>query len=264
MADAMVGVALPDEVRRWGARTAPLIAGATLVRLLFVSTTGIANGEAYYYVWSRFPALSYYDHPPLVAWMTWVTTRLSHGSLAVRVGPVLCAALFAVSPVPPGRTALLAARRLPRGGHRHRHPGLLRLELRAQSRGARSRRCGCSGCCCSRGCAEHDEAWRPLAAGLVAGLAFLAKYSGVLLLGVGAALPAGLPHGSPLAPPSVALPRRPGGPAGRAPGADLEPPARVALAGAPLRRAQRLRPTSRRSRSTPGTRSWASSCRSIR
>jgi hypothetical protein len=31
----------------------------------------------------------------------------------------------------------------------------------------------------------HDEPWRPLAAGAVAGLAFLAKYSGVLLLGVG-------------------------------------------------------------------------------
>src|SRR5262249_39788293 len=35
------------------------------------------------------------------------------------------------------------------------------------------------------GMREHDEDWRPLAVGAVAGLAFLAKYSGVLLLGVG-------------------------------------------------------------------------------
>ena len=81
--------------RRWGVRTAVLIAGATLVRLLFVATTEIANGEAYYYVWSRFPALSYYDHPPLVAWLTWLTTRFSHGSLAIRAGPLLCSVLFA-------------------------------------------------------------------------------------------------------------------------------------------------------------------------
>ena len=90
----MVGVPARQGEREWVARTALLIAGATLVRLLFVSTTDIANGEAYYYVWSRFPALSYYDHPPLVAWMAWLTTRVSHGSLAVRAGPLVCSVLF--------------------------------------------------------------------------------------------------------------------------------------------------------------------------
>src|SRR5215475_13640334 len=79
MADAMVSVRAPEEVRAWGRRTALLIAAATAVRLLFVSTTDIANGEAYYYVWSRFPSLSYYDHPPLVGWMAWLTTRVSPG-----------------------------------------------------------------------------------------------------------------------------------------------------------------------------------------
>ena len=29
----------------------------------------LGNGEAYYYSWSRFLDWSYYDHPPLVAWM---------------------------------------------------------------------------------------------------------------------------------------------------------------------------------------------------
>ncbi len=47
-------IALPESLRRWSVRTAVLIAGATLVRLLFISTTGIANGEAYYYVCRAF------------------------------------------------------------------------------------------------------------------------------------------------------------------------------------------------------------------
>ena len=184
MADAMVALPVPEVVRRWEVRTAALVAAATAVRLLFVTGTDIANGEAYYYLWSRFPSLSYYDHPPLVAWTTWLTTRSSHGSLAVRAGPLVCAVLSAVLLYRLGRRLFS-----PRAGFiavaivtiipvffasgyalNPEAPlaplwvlGLLQLE----------------------GMREHDEAWRPLAAGLVAGLAFLAKYSGVLLLAVG-------------------------------------------------------------------------------
>ena len=68
--------------------------------------------------------------------MAWLTTRASHGSLAVRAGPLLCAALFRPGSFVLGRAALLAAGRLPGRGHGHRHPGLLRLELCAQPRGA--------------------------------------------------------------------------------------------------------------------------------
>jgi hypothetical protein len=180
----MVRLRASDEVRRWSMWTGALISGATFVRLLFVTGSGIANGEAYYYFWSRFPALSYYDHPPLVAWMTWVTTRLSHSSLAIRVGPVLCAALFGVllyrlgarlfSPRA-GFIAVVIVTAIPVffGTSYALNPeaplaplwvlGLVLLE----------------------GMRENDEPWRPLAVGLVTGLAFLAKYSGVLLLAVG-------------------------------------------------------------------------------
>src|SRR5262245_30008580 len=90
----MAPVRVPEAARRWGARAAALIGALTLLRVLFASSTDIANGEAYYYVWSRFPALSYYDHPPLVVWMTGLSTRVSHGALAIRAGPIVCAALF--------------------------------------------------------------------------------------------------------------------------------------------------------------------------
>jgi dolichyl-phosphate-mannose-protein mannosyltransferase len=184
VADATVAIRVPEVVRRWDVRTAALIAGATLVRLLFVAGTDIANGEAYYYVWSRFPSLSYYDHPPLVAWMTWLTTRVSHDSLAVRAGPLVCAVLFAallyrlaerLFSARAGFIAVAVVTAIPvffASGYALNPEaplaplwvlGLLQLE----------------------GMREHDEPWRPLAVGLVAGLAFLAKYSGVLLLGVG-------------------------------------------------------------------------------
>ena len=161
-----------------------LIAGATFVRLLFVTGTGIANGEAYYYVWSRFPALSYYDHPPLVAWMTWATTRLSHSSLAIRVGPLLCAALFAVflytlgarlfSPRA-GFFAVVIVTAIPVffGTSYALNPEAPLAPLWAL------------GLVLIERMREHDEPWRPLAVGLVTGLAFLAKYSGVLLFLVG-------------------------------------------------------------------------------
>jgi 4-amino-4-deoxy-L-arabinose transferase-like glycosyltransferase len=184
MADAMVGVRAPDQLRLWGRRTALLIAGATAVRLLFISSTDIANGEAYYYVWSRFPSLSYYDHPPLVGWMAWLTTRVSHGSLGARSGPLVCAALAA------GLLYLLGRRLFsPRAGFL----AVLVLTLipvffassYALNPEAPLAPLWILGLLQLERMREHDEPWRPLLSGLVAGLAFLAKYSGVLLLGVG-------------------------------------------------------------------------------
>src|SRR5579883_2982913 len=74
----------------WRRRAALLLAGLTLVRLVMLATVRLANGEAYYAMWARFPSWSYYDHPPLVAWMTWLMTRASPSAFAVRLGPVLC------------------------------------------------------------------------------------------------------------------------------------------------------------------------------
>jgi dolichol-phosphate mannosyltransferase len=184
MAEALVEVPARQEEREWASRTALLIAGATLVRLLFISATDIANGEAYYYVWSRFPSLSYYDHPPLVAWMAWLTTRFSHGPLAVRAGPLLCAVAF-------GAGVYVLARRLfsPRAGFLAVATVTVIPVFFASSYALNPEAplapLWVLGLILLEGMREHDEPWRPLAAGAVAGLAFLAKYSGVLLLAVG-------------------------------------------------------------------------------
>jgi len=52
------------------------VAIATLVRLVCLAPLPLGNGEAYYYSWSRFLDWSYYDHPPLIAWMVRLTTAL--------------------------------------------------------------------------------------------------------------------------------------------------------------------------------------------
>lgn len=39
------------------------------IKLLLAALIPLTNDEAYYWVWSLHPQLSYYDHPPMVAWL---------------------------------------------------------------------------------------------------------------------------------------------------------------------------------------------------
>jgi hypothetical protein len=167
----------------WMEGTAILIMGLTAVRWAVASATGLSDTEAYYASWSRVLALSYYDHPPLVAWSNWLFSRLGGGAASVRLGPVLYAAAFdlliyrlasrlfspragffavaiaAATPVlfftgfllnPEALLAPLWVLFL-----------LLLVDLR-----------------------DHDERWRPLAIGAVVGVAFLAKYTAILAVPV--------------------------------------------------------------------------------
>ena len=43
--------------------------GALATKLLLVSALPLTSDEAYYWVWSQHPQLSYFDHPPFVAWV---------------------------------------------------------------------------------------------------------------------------------------------------------------------------------------------------
>jgi len=46
-----------------------LIVVYTLVRLMFWFSAEAGGDEAYYWVWGQYPGLSYYDHPPVLAWV---------------------------------------------------------------------------------------------------------------------------------------------------------------------------------------------------
>ncbi|HXX68419.1 MAG TPA: glycosyltransferase family 39 protein [Polyangiaceae bacterium] len=170
----------------WVERTAVLIAATAAMRWVVATATGLSDTEAYYASWARTPALSYYDHPPLVAWTAWIA-RHAAGSLgsapAARIGPVLYAAALQAL------IYRLAARLFsPRAGFFAAtvlacipvfffvgfllNPEalltplwalflLLLLDLR-----------------------DHDQPYRPLALGATVGVAFLAKYTAVLAVPV--------------------------------------------------------------------------------
>ncbi|WP_027834648.1 ArnT family glycosyltransferase [Maritalea myrionectae] len=70
-----------------------LIAGVALLlglRLFFWLSGNMVADEAYYWMWSQHPAISYYDHPPLNAWTLWAASKLVGWNVwALRLMPVL-------------------------------------------------------------------------------------------------------------------------------------------------------------------------------
>ena len=77
------------------AAAVPLVLGligvTTLARLLLGGVLGLSVDEAYTVVMARHPALGYFDHPPLTYWLVAVGTRVAggEGPLAVRLPFVL-------------------------------------------------------------------------------------------------------------------------------------------------------------------------------
>ncbi|GAB4458631.1 MAG: hypothetical protein OHK0029_20140 [Armatimonadaceae bacterium] len=70
-----------------------LILLLTAFRLFYAATTDITNDETHYWQWSRFPALSYFDQGPAIAWCIRLGTTLwGHTPLGVRFVGVLLAA----------------------------------------------------------------------------------------------------------------------------------------------------------------------------
>lgn len=59
-------------------------------RLIYINLIPLAPQEAYYWNYSRHLALSYFDHPPLQAWLIFLTTKLGVSEFTVRlVCPIL-------------------------------------------------------------------------------------------------------------------------------------------------------------------------------
>ena len=84
-------------------------AAAAAARLGVALTWGVLPDEAYYWMWGQAPALGYYDHPPLLAWLlaplpATVAVRLPGWAL-VTAGH---AALVATDDTPTPTSALLA------------------------------------------------------------------------------------------------------------------------------------------------------------
>jgi 4-amino-4-deoxy-L-arabinose transferase-like glycosyltransferase len=65
----MQGSAKPDRIasRQWLA-VAVVIAAMTVMRVVYAGTIDLRTDEAYYWTWSKESALSFLDHPPMIAW----------------------------------------------------------------------------------------------------------------------------------------------------------------------------------------------------
>ncbi|HEY3819082.1 MAG TPA: glycosyltransferase family 39 protein [Polyangiaceae bacterium] len=157
------------------------VAVATLIRLVCVAPLPMSNGEAYYASWSRFLDWSYYDHPPLVAWMVRATTVFGSSPAAVRLGPVLAAGAF-------GLLFYRLAERLfrPRAAFFAlvlvtALPVFLASSFVLNPE-APLAPLWVGFLCVLEGMRKRDGWYRPLLAGLLLGLAFLAKYTAILLV----------------------------------------------------------------------------------
>lgn len=78
-----------------------------VINLLQGIFTEIQEDEAYYHLWGEHLALGYYDHPPMVALMTWLSSKLFSGTLGVRFMTIVasCLSLFVIWKIAQGTTA---------------------------------------------------------------------------------------------------------------------------------------------------------------
>jgi 4-amino-4-deoxy-L-arabinose transferase-like glycosyltransferase len=82
------------------------IAGTLVLHVAYAGLFALAPQEAYYWEWSRHLDLSYFDHPPLVAWtIRAATAAFGDGERAIRLAAAFHSGVFAVF-------LWLAARRL--------------------------------------------------------------------------------------------------------------------------------------------------------
>ena len=52
------------------------LAALTIIRIIYISIIPLTPQESYYWLYALYPDLSYFDHPPLVAYSIWLGTHL--------------------------------------------------------------------------------------------------------------------------------------------------------------------------------------------
>lgn len=60
----------------WGKRSVILVSAFALFRLFMMSRAGLGDSESYYWTWSRHLDWSYYDHPPMTAYLIRLSTAV--------------------------------------------------------------------------------------------------------------------------------------------------------------------------------------------
>lgn len=94
-----------------------LLIAMTVLRCIYAVQMPMIAGEAYYWLWNWHPAAGYFDHPPMVAWVSLLLGgRILDSTLAARLQPIVLGFLstlalfgFGRAMFPGGRVAFRAA-----------------------------------------------------------------------------------------------------------------------------------------------------------
>ncbi|WP_297325673.1 glycosyltransferase family 39 protein [Nitrosomonas sp.] len=82
---------LPSLEIRWRTAAIGIVIFILLLRLVYFGLAQLIPDEAYYWQYAQHMDLSFYDHPPMVAWLIWLgTSILGHNEFGVRIGALLC------------------------------------------------------------------------------------------------------------------------------------------------------------------------------
>ncbi|MBD3321998.1 MAG: phospholipid carrier-dependent glycosyltransferase, partial [Chitinivibrionales bacterium] len=69
----------------------------TAVRIFYGAYLGLGDDEAYYWEWGQHLALSYFDHPPLTAWIGRCTCEIfGNNQFGFRSGAIVSSLLFTI------------------------------------------------------------------------------------------------------------------------------------------------------------------------
>ncbi len=159
------------------------IAAITLARLVAAAFIPLTEDEAYYRLWAGSLQFGYYDHPPMIAW--WIRAGMSlagDNALGVRLVPTLASALTSLLVFDLG-SRLGASREASARGAVWYNATLLAAfgGTLAVPDAAATPFWVATLCCLARtGEGRRDAGWW-LAAGALAGLACLSKYSALFL-----------------------------------------------------------------------------------
>ena len=76
---------------RWRIAAIGIVVFVLLLRLIYFGLVQLIPDEAYYWQYAQHMDLSFYDHPPMVAWLIWLGTELlGNNEFGVRIGALFC------------------------------------------------------------------------------------------------------------------------------------------------------------------------------
>lgn len=79
---------------RWHAAATGVVILIILLRLVYFGLAQLIPDEAYYWQYAQHMDLSFFDHPPMVAWLIWLgTSILGNNEFGVRIGAFICGLL---------------------------------------------------------------------------------------------------------------------------------------------------------------------------